>query len=155
MWMSEKEMVVRHIIQSGKTVAVAESCTGGMLSAAITDVAGVSSVFLEGVVTYANAAKVRLGVQEETLAKHGAVSRETAAEMAVAVRKRSGADIGISTTGIAGPGGGRRQKPVGLVYVGISYAGGTAVATLRLGGNRETIRKKTVAMVFKLVKEII
>ncbi len=104
-------------------VATAESCTGGMLSGKITNVAGASDVFGCGVVAYANEVKMQvLGVREETLKAHGAVSPETAAEMAAGIRKLSGAEIGVSVTGIAGPGGGTPEKPVGLVYIGINSA---------------------------------
>ncbi len=150
-----KETVIHLLLESGKTVATAESCTGGMLGAAFTDFPGISSVYLEGVVTYANEAKMRLGVKEETLKVHGAVSHETAREMAECVKKRAGADIGISTTGIAGPGGGTDRKPVGLVYIGLSAEKGTTSFALRLAGDRRTVRRKTVNAVFKcLLKEL-
>lgn len=146
--MCEKDKVVEYLLKSGKTVAVAESCTGGMLAKAFTDYAGISSVFVEGIVTYANEAKIRMGVRPETTESFGAVSHETAREMAEAIRKRTGADITVSTTGIAGPGGGTERKPVGLVYVGICREGKTRTFTLRLSGNRDTIRRKTVQAVF-------
>jgi len=153
MWMCDQNEVVDLLLKTGKTVATAESCTGGMLGAAFTDFAGISSVYLEGAVTYANEAKIRLGVKGETIKQHGAVSRETAAEMAEAVKKRAGADIGVSTTGIAGPGGGSRRKPVGLVYVGIAMADGTKTFALRLAGERTDVRQKTVKAVFHFLKE--
>lgn len=113
--------VVRALIQKGLTVAAAESCTGGWLAKRITEVPGSSGVFGYGVVTYANEAKEKLlGVSHETLEKYGAVSPQTAEEMANGVRRVSGADIGVSITGIAGPDGGSAEKPVGLVYVGVS-----------------------------------
>ena len=152
MLMSDKEKVIDILLDAGMTVSTAESCTGGMIGAAFTDFAGISSVYMEGAVTYANEAKVRLGVKEETLAQHGAVSRETAGEMAEAIRSRAGTDIGISTTGIAGPGGGSEIKPVGLVYVGIATAKETKTYALRLAGNRKTVRRKTVNAVFHLLR---
>lgn len=101
--------------------ATAESCTGGMISAAITSVSGASAVFDMGVCTYANSAKNRLlGVRSETLEKHGAVSEQTACEMAEGIRKAADADFGVSVTGIAGPTGEVEGKPVGTVYIGIS-----------------------------------
>ncbi len=150
--MCEKDIVVDRLLQTGKTVATAESCTGGLIGASFTDFAGISSVYIEGVITYANEAKLRLGVKEETLKKYGAVSHETAREMAEAVRRRAGADIGISTTGIAGPGGGTPNKPVGLVYVGISTAKKTDTYVLRLSGDRSDVRRKTVKAVFHFLK---
>ncbi len=126
---------------SSKTVAVAESCTGGLVAKRITDISGSSEIFGYGCVTYANEAKMRLlGVKEETLAAHGAVSPETAAEMASGIRALSGADIGVATTGIAGPGGGTQTKPVGLVYVGVSSERGTRTVKLLLKGDRDRVR---------------
>lgn len=107
--------------ESGKTFACAESCTGGLIAKRITDISGCSDVFLGGCVTYANSVKQNiLGVRAETLASFGAVSEQTALEMAEGVRKQTGADIGVSTTGIAGPSGGTPEKPVGTVFVAIS-----------------------------------
>lgn len=146
--MCEKDKVVEYLLKSGKTVAVAESCTGGMLAKTFTDYAGISSVFVEGIVTYANEAKIRMGVRPETIECFGAVSPETAREMAAVIQMRTGADITVSTTGIAGPGGGTERKPVGLVYVGVCRDGETKTFTLRLSGNRDTIRRKTVQAVF-------
>ena len=103
------------------TLAVAESCTGGLISSKLTDIAGCSDYLIDSVISYNNKAKTKfLGVKTTTLRKHGAVSRQTAIEMAEGVRKRSGTDIGISTTGIAGPAGGSKKKPVGLVWIGYS-----------------------------------
>lgn len=103
------------------TLSTAESCTGGLISGAITSVSGASNVFGFGVCTYANEAKMKLlGVRSETLAAVGAVSEETAMEMASGVRNLSGSDYGISTTGIAGPDGGTPEKPVGTVWIGFS-----------------------------------
>ncbi|MBQ7037380.1 MAG: nicotinamide-nucleotide amidohydrolase family protein [Clostridia bacterium] len=148
--------VIEILINRGITVATAESCTGGMVGKTITDFSGVSSVYLEGVITYANEAKIRLGVLGETLKSHGAVSRETAKEMAECVRKRAGAFVGISTTGVAGPGGGSREKPVGLVYMGISTEKETKTYALRLFGDRDTIRRKTTKLVFdKLLEDFL
>ena len=152
--MCKAEGVIKKLLAQKKTVAVAESCTGGLLAAAFTDYAGISEIFMEGVVTYANAAKVRLGVKQETLTKYGAVSHETAREMAVAVRKRANTDIGLSTTGIAGPGGGTEKKPVGLVYVGISTEKETKSYALRFAGNRNDVRKKTVLTVFRILDTV-
>jgi nicotinamide-nucleotide amidase len=131
-------------------LAVAESFTGGRVAAALTSVAGASEWFVGGVIAYANSVKQReLGVSEKTLASSGAVSEETALEMARGVRERLGADIGLATTGIAGPTGGTREKPVGLGWFALDDARGGAKASPReLGGDRETIaqRATTIAL---------
>ena len=112
--------------EKGLTIACAESCTGGMFASALTDIPGISACFDRGIVTYSNRAKVEeLGVKQETLDAFGAVSEETALEMAKGVRRVSGTDIGISVTGIAGPDGGTPEKPVGLVYIGLDFDGQT------------------------------
>ena len=130
----------------GKTIATCESCTGGLISKLITNVSGASSVFGYGVCTYANEAKMKLlGVKEQTLTLHGAVSEETATEMALGMLKLSGADIAISTTGIAGPTGGTTEKPVGLVYAAIAADSGRYTKCIKMllatpGSDRESIR---------------
>ncbi len=127
--------------ERGLTLATAESCTGGLIGAEITSVPGASEVYGFGFVTYANEAKeALLGVRRDTLLAHGAVSPETAREMAVGAREKSGADVAVSVTGIAGPGGGTPEKPVGLVYVGVSTAEGTRAERLGLSGSRDEIR---------------
>ena len=124
------------------TVAVAESCTGGLISAVITEVAGSSGYFLGGVVSYSNAAKEAfLDVPGELLEQHGAVSREVASAMAAGARARFGADLALSVTGIAGPDGGTLQKPVGLVYLGIATADGVRSLRQRFRGDRTTVRE--------------
>ncbi len=139
------ERLVKALKEKGLHIATAESCTGGMASAAITSVSGSSEVFDGGVVSYANEIKHRiLGVKEETLATHGAVSEECACEMAEGVRRLMGADIGISLTGIAGPGGGTAEKPVGTVYLGVSHKNETYALRLSLSGDRERVREESV-----------
>ena len=119
-----EEEVGALLVTCGLTLVTAESCTGGLVAHRITDVPGSSAYFLGGFVTYANEAKEGvLGVRHETLLAHGAVSQETALEMARGARQRLGADLGISTTGIAGPAGGTPDKPVGLVYIALSAPG--------------------------------
>lgn len=145
------ETLVRGAAQRHLTLALAESCTGGLVAAAITDVPGASEVFLGGVVSYSNAAKCSLlGVSEATLAEEGAVSAQTAAEMAQGARERFGADIAVSITGIAGPGGGTADKPVGLVWFGIADRDGVRTEQRQWPGRfgRTTIR--TVATAFAL-----
>jgi len=136
-----EEVVVKMLAAAHKTIAVAESCTGGMISNRITNVSGSSEVFINGCVTYSNESKVRLlGVHEDTLKAHGAVSEEVAREMAEGVRVRSRADFGISTTGIAGPTGGTPEKPVGLVYIGLATPERTDVRRHILTFDRETFK---------------
>ena len=135
---SVENALVLALRERGLTVACAESCTGGLVAKRIVDISGCSDVFIGGAVTYANSAKVRLvGVKESTLEAHGAVSEETAAEMARGVREALGADIGISTTGVAGPGGGTEEKPVGTVFIGISTKDGERVKKLSLSSMRD------------------
>jgi nicotinamide-nucleotide amidase len=140
----------------GIMLATAESCTGGMIAAALTDIAGSSTVFDRGFVTYSNEAKVEmLGVSPATLAAHGAVSAETAAEMAAGALARSRAGVAVSVTGVAGPGGGSAEKPVGLVWFGIAVEGETPRAERRLfeDRGRAFIRAETVATALGLVLE--
>ena len=153
--------VVATLKEKGLTLACAESCTGGLVGKRITDVSGASEVFLGGCITYANEIKVKLlGVREETLRRYGAVSEQTAAEMAAGVRRALGADIGVSVTGIAGPGGGTSEKPVGTVFVGISSRLGEQVRKLSLSSmrSRTFIRDVSVSnvmdMILKLCREI-
>ncbi len=142
----EKE-VVAFFREKGIFLATAESCTGGLISKRITDVSGASEMFGYGFCTYANEAKEKiLGVKSETLAAHGAVSAETAAEMAAGLAGVSGADVCIAVTGLAGPGGGSREKPVGLVYLGIyGRESGVHTEKLLLGEekSRDEIRRLT------------
>lgn len=118
-----EDVVARLLTERKKTVAVAESCTGGLLSDKLTNISGSSNYFERGVIAYSNEAKMQLlGVSEKTLVAHGAVSPEVAVAMAEGVRRISGADFGVSTTGIAGPTGGTKDKPVGLIFVGMATA---------------------------------
>ena len=117
--------VGRLLVQSGKTIATAESCTGGLIGDRFTNVSGSSAYYKGGIVAYSNEVKHNvLGVKNKTLNAYGAVSEETALEMAIGVRRLLKSNIGLSTTGIAGPTGGTDEKPVGLIYVGLSYEGG-------------------------------
>lgn len=146
-------VVAELLTKNNITIGTAESCTGGLISEKLTDIPGISQVFMGGAVTYSNEAKVEyLGVKEQTIKAHGAVSRETASEMAEGIRKRLKTDIGISVTGIAGPGGGTAEKPVGLVYIGLSSESGTVTKELRLSGNRKKIRTITALNVFDLIR---
>jgi nicotinamide-nucleotide amidase len=137
----------------GFTLAVAESCTGGLLAGRITDVPGSSDYFLEGVVAYANEAKTDLlGVPAELIAEHGAVSEEVASAMAEGIRRRSGSTIGVGVTGIAGPGGGTEEKPVGLVYIGLSDEVQTAARRFHFPGDRDLIRHLATQAALDLVR---
>jgi len=140
------------------TLAVAESCTGGLIGDRITDVAGSSVYFKEGIVAYSNEAKVRiLGVKEETLNEFGAVSKETALEMARGIQRISGANIGLATTGIAGPTGGTPQKPVGLVYIALVSNGASVeiCREFRFSGQRREIKENTVAGALDILRKVL
>lgn len=141
------------LVGKGLTIATAESCTGGMVAARLINFPGISASLLEGAVTYSNEAKIRrLGVKEETLNSYGAVSEETAIEMAKGIASTSGADIGIATTGIAGPGGGTEEKPVGLVYIAVYYNNEVEVRKLNLSGNRQRVRERAATAVIDMVR---
>ena len=136
-----EQALVKALCVAKKTMVTAESCTGGMIASKIVNVSGASDVFLEGCVTYSNAAKMRtLGVKAETLERFDAVSRETALEMAEGARRRADADYAVSVTGLAGPGGGTPEKPVGTVWLGLATREGVQARLLQLHGNRERIR---------------
>jgi len=133
----------RMLREAGLTLGVAESCTGGLIGHRLTDIPGSSDYFLSSLVTYSNEAKIALlGVPEETIRQHGAVSAETARAMAEGVRKACRSDVGLSVTGIAGPTGGTPEKPVGLTYVGIAGAGPAAVEEHRLRGGRGMVKER-------------
>lgn len=135
-------VVAETLVKSRRTIAVAESCTGGLVAAKLVEYAGISSVLIEGAVTYTNDAKMRrLGVKKDTLDKYTAVSPEVAAEMAEGIAKTSGANIGVSTTGVAGPGP-SEGKPEGLVYIGLYVNGETYIKELHLAGKRNIIRER-------------
>jgi nicotinamide-nucleotide amidase len=148
------EVVVGNLLRAqGATVAVAESCTGGMLGARFTSTPGSSDYFVGGFLTYADRLKVSLlGVSAETIKHHGAVSAETAEAMAVGARERSGATYAVSITGVAGPGGGTEQKPVGLVFVGIAGADGVVSVSRQFLGDRQRIRVFTTQMALDLLR---
>jgi nicotinamide-nucleotide amidase len=133
--------LVKILREKKLTLSTAESCTGGLVSSAITNVSGSSEVFGFGVCTYANEAKMKLlGVKSETLEKYGAVSEQTAMEMAKGVKELSGSDISVSLTGIAGPGGGTEEKPVGLVYLGVAAGDKLYAKKLLLARHNKTER---------------
>ena len=146
--------VVKFLHENHLTLSAAESCTGGLIAKRITDISGCSDVFFGGCVTYTNEVKQKLlGVRAETLQKYGAVSEETAAEMARGVRERLGTDIGVSATGIAGPSGGSETTPVGTVFIGISTERGEKVRRLSLSPmrSREYIRIVSAANAYDMI----
>lgn len=142
--------VINLFREKGLSLALAESCTGGMIAETVTCVAGASDIFFGSAVTYVNTAKEHiLGVSRGTLDKHGAVSSECAAEMARGARCIYGADVAMSVTGIAGPGGGSKDKPVGTVWFGLSSEYGTETFNRVFDGDRASVRRQTVEEVLR------
>jgi nicotinamide-nucleotide amidase len=138
-----------------RTLAVAESSTGGLIGHLITDVPGGSAVFLGGVIAYANRLKEQLGVLPESMAAHGAVSPEVAAAMADAVRQQTGADYGLAVTGIAGPGGGTVAKLLGLTYVAVASASGVVARKHTFSGTRSAVKAASAGAALELLWEAI
>jgi len=149
------EVVSKKLIKKGLTLAAAESCTGGMFSAAMTDVSGISQVFQRGIVTYSNEAKIaELGVREETLEKYGAVSEETALEMVEGLKRVTGCDVCVSVTGIAGPGGATPGKPVGLIFIGLICGDKKLVKRIQMRNvNRKWNRNYSVLNMLDLINK--
>lgn len=153
---TEEQRLARVLRARGRTLAVAESCTGGGIAASITDVPGVSECFLGGIVAYQNEAKTRLlGVDSELLSRHGAVSDAVAGAMARGVCSVFGADLGIATTGIAGPGGGSDRKPVGLVFIAIAGEGHAEVHRRQFSGDRDEVRQHAVRCALALAADFV
>ena len=151
-----EELVLAACRERGLSLAAAESCTGGLVAARLTSVAGSSEVFRGAIVSYADDVKrAELGVPEDVLARHGAVSAETAAAMAAGVRERLGADVAVAVTGIAGPGGGTPEKPVGLVYLHAETPEGGAGRELNLSGDRAAVRGRSTAAALHLVRTLL
>lgn len=153
-----EESVVRLLSANGLTIATAESCTGGLVAATIVRVSGASDVFKEGFITYSNRAKrTRIGVKKQTLEKYGAVSEETVKEMLNGTAKETKADVTVAISGIAGPGGGTIEKPVGTVYIGCYVKGKIKIERFQLKGDRNKVRatatSKALAMIRMCVKE--
>ena len=152
--MTLEEKLIQDLKNKGYTITTAESCTGGLLAGRILNVSGASAVYNEGHITYSNEAKERLlGVSPESLRLYGAVSRQVASEMAAGAARVANANVGLSTTGIAGPGGGTPEKPVGLVYVGCCINGDVTVEECHFTGNREENRNAAVEAVLQLLWE--
>jgi nicotinamide-nucleotide amidase len=158
---AEDEQAVEEIVLDlargrGLTIGAAESCTGGLVSARLTSVPGSSDVFVGGVVAYADRVKLNgLGVSAEVLERHGAVSAESAAAMAAGARQAVGADVGVSVTGVAGPGGGTPQKPVGLVFIHAETPDASRGIELHLPGNRDAVRRRSAASALHLLRRLL
>lgn len=151
-----EERIVKMLAERGLTVTTAESCTGGLISAALVNAPGASEVLKEAYITYSNEAKEKLlGVRHDTLAEFGAVSRQTAEEMVSGAAEAAGADAALSSTGIAGPGGGTLDKPVGLVYVGCFLKGRTFVKECHFSGDRMQNRMDTVNTALTMLYEML
>jgi competence/damage-inducible protein cinA C-terminal domain len=143
--LSLEKKLVKLLEKNDFSISTAESCTGGLLSARIINVPGASEVFKEGMVTYTNKSKrKRLDVSKSTLKKYGAVSKQTAKEMAAGIAFNSDSDAALSITGIAGPDGGTEEKPVGLVYIGLYVKGKILAEEFHFSGNRQEIREQSV-----------
>ncbi|NMA85056.1 MAG: competence/damage-inducible protein A [Epulopiscium sp.] len=153
---SLEQEVVQLLQKKQWTISIAESCTGGMVASRLINYPGVSSTFMEGFVTYSNEAKIkRLGVSKQTLEEEGAVSAETAKQMAIGAAKMANTYIGIGITGIAGPSGGTPEKPVGLVYIGLCQGDKVQVKKLQLSGDRETVRKRVTLETLDWLRRIL
>jgi len=151
-----EDVVVKALLQNNLTLTCAESCTGGLLTGRLVNVPGVSGALKEGFITYSNEAKIKyLGVKEETLKQFGAVSEQTAREMAAGASLATGADVSVAITGIAGPDGGTEEKPVGLVYISCNIKGNVIVKEFRMKGNREKIRDQSVIYALDLLRRSI
>lgn len=153
---SVEKIVARLLSQFNKTIAVAESCTGGLMAHKLTNIPGISQFFERGIVSYSNRSKEELlKVNLDTIKKYGAVSEETAKEMAQGIRISSGTDIGVSITGIAGPGGGTSEKPVGLVYIGYSDSNICYAEKHIFNGERTDIKERSVNSAFHLARKML
>ena len=154
--LSVEERLVQTLAEMGLTVSSAESCTGGMIASRIIDVPGASDVYYEGFITYSNEAKMKyLNVSEDILEKYGAVSQEVVKEMAVGCRRATGCDVSIVTSGIAGPGGGSMEKPVGLVYIACAYKEEVLVSWFNFEGDRTQIRKQATDEAIKMAMDLL
>jgi nicotinamide-nucleotide amidase len=150
----ELEDTVGDLLRKGKlTISIAESCTGGLIADRITNISGSSDYFERGIITYSNRSKTdELGVSSELISRHGAVSREVAEAMASGIRSKSNTDIGLSTTGIAGPTGGTAEKPNGLVWIGYSDKEGTFALQFNFGGERRIVKERAAQAALELVR---
>ena len=155
--MKLESSIINFLVENKITVGTAESCTGGLLAAAFTSYPGVSSIYQNGVITYSNEAKNKLlKVSSETLRRNGAVSRQVCAQMCFNLAKSSKCQLTLATTGVAGPSGGTKTKPVGLVYVGVCYQKTIYIKKLQFSSklSRLQIQKGTVKECFEMIKEM-
>ena len=154
MFLSEK--VILKLIKNNISISVAESCTGGLVSKTLTNISGVSKIFSYGIICYSNDSKIKyLSVSKQTLSKYGAVSKNTATEMIDGLFKNEKTQLCISTTGIAGPKGGTKKKPLGLVFIGIKFNKKNFIFKKNYTGNRKEIQRKTKDFIFKKILELI
>lgn len=154
--MDEGKNLIEQLTASGKTLATAESCTGGMIGKLLTDVSGSSAAYLGGIISYSNAVKHNvLGVPQNLLDAYGAVSAQVAKAMAEGARRVIDADLAVSVTGIAGPKSDNTNKPVGLVYIGAADGAQTVVQEHHFSGDREQIRAQSAAAAIKLILDIL
>lgn len=156
--MKIESLIIKYLLDSKITLATAESCTGGLLAAAFTSYPGISAIYQHGVITYSNKAKSKLlKVSPDTLRRNGAVSRQVCAQMCFNLAKSSKCQLTLATTGVAGPGGGTKTKPVGLVYAGVCYQKTIYIKKLQFSSklSRLQIQKGTVKECFLMIKEII
>jgi len=153
---SEAESLVEALLSKGLRMSAAESCTGGLLGAEITSIPGASAVFLGSAVTYSNESKMSvLGVRESTLEAHGAVSTDTAREMAKGSVRAYGSDVAVSITGIAGPGGGTDEKPVGTVCMAVSDGEREVATKFNFKGGRSSVREQSVSEACRLLQQFV
>lgn len=154
--MEIEQEIAALLAERNLTITTAESCTGGLIAATLVNVPGISGQFREGYITYSNEAKERLlGVRHETLEEFGAVSSQTAGEMAIGAKKAAHADLSVISTGIAGPDGGTDEKPAGLVYVACANQDGAVVERHLFEGDRQEVRAASVAAALNLAKRMI
>lgn len=150
------KIIIKELLKRNITISVAESCTGGLLSSKFTSVAGISKIFNMGLITYSNKAKSNLlKISQNHLKKYGAVSHQTATLMVKNLHHLTKSKLCISTTGIAGPSGGTRAKPVGLIYFGIKYKNKTIILEKEFKGSRAQIQQKTIKAIFTTLKKLI
>lgn len=151
------EEIVQRLIQKEWKIAFAESCTGGLAAATLVEVPDASRVFDESIITYANDAKIKyLGVQEQTIAEHGVVSEPVAGQMAVGIARAARAEIGVGVSGVAGPSGGTKRKPVGMVCFGFWVNGTLTTKTVQFGEiGRNYVRKKSVEYIYSMLEKLV
>ncbi len=151
-----EEKLIKKLVKNNLTISTAESCTGGLISATLVNVAGASASFKQGFVTYSNKAKRKtLGVKKTTLEQEGAVSRKVAKQMAIGATMEANTDVAISSTGVAGPDGGTEEKPVGLVFIGFCINEKTYVRECNFTGSRSDIRELTVVNALNMLYELL